>query len=257
MRADGGPAQLWLLPAGGGEPEKVSDLPGGAGRPVWSPDGQRIAFAAAVDLSAADGEDDVARARRTQDPVVADRLDYQADGAGYLRGLRTHLHVLEVNTGECRRVTGGDWHAGEPAWSPDGSRLAFPAGIGEDIDLRLRVGAYTVAADAAGARPEPAGFETGFADAVVWNRDGSALLVAGSVDAPTAPAGLFRLPWPASRGSAAGGSTSDGSHVRRFDLRRIGRRRFGPEARPRRSTGPQCHGRRRGVPRRRSAIGRR
>lgn len=59
--------------------------------------------------------------------MVADRLDLQADGAGLLRTMRTHLHVLDPATRACRQVTDGDWHAGPPAWSPDGTRLAFAA----------------------------------------------------------------------------------------------------------------------------------
>ena len=46
LRGGDRPAQLWLLPARGGEPRSLTDLPLGAGRPVWSPDGSRIAFAA-------------------------------------------------------------------------------------------------------------------------------------------------------------------------------------------------------------------
>ena len=109
-----GPPQLWLLPADGGEPEQLTTLPLGAGAPVWSPDGSRIAFARG-DRSLARRR---GRARRA--PIVADRLDYQADGAGYLRTIRKHLHVLDLATKECRQVTRGDWHAGDPAWSPDG-----------------------------------------------------------------------------------------------------------------------------------------
>ena len=85
LRADGGPAQLWLLAADGGEPEQVTTLPLGAGAPVWSPDGTRIAFGAPVDLRAVPGEDDAARAKRAAAPVVTTRLDYKADGAGLLR----------------------------------------------------------------------------------------------------------------------------------------------------------------------------
>ncbi|MFC0069087.1 TolB family protein, partial [Umezawaea endophytica] len=37
LRAQDGPAQVWLLPADGGEAERVTSLPLGAGAPVWSP----------------------------------------------------------------------------------------------------------------------------------------------------------------------------------------------------------------------------
>jgi Tol biopolymer transport system component len=74
LRGGDGPAQVWLLPMDGGEPERLTTLPLGAGAPVWSPDGSRIAFSAPVDLHAAPGEDDAARERRAAGPVVADRL---------------------------------------------------------------------------------------------------------------------------------------------------------------------------------------
>lgn len=175
-----GPAQVWALPATGGEAERLTSLPLGAGSPLWSPDGTRIAFTAPVGDAPANA------------PVVADRLDYQADGAGFLRGVRTHVHVLDVATGGCRQVTEGDWHAGAVAWSPDGTRLAFPAAMAEDADLEYRAAAYVV--DAAGGRPRLAGFADGVAATVTWTADGETLLVTGSATGVTGQAGLFRLP---------------------------------------------------------------
>lgn len=124
LRAQDGPPQIWLLPAAGGEPEKLTTLPLGAGAPLWSPDGSKLAFAAPVDQHAGADDDDRARARRAGAPIETDRLDYQADGAGLLRTIRKHLHVLELDTRQCRQVTSGAWHAGDPAWSPgsDSSR---------------------------------------------------------------------------------------------------------------------------------------
>ena len=67
LRAQDGPAQVWLLPMGGGEPEQLTTLPLGAGAPVWSPDGRSIAFGAPVDLHAGEPGGSA--------PMVTKRLD--------------------------------------------------------------------------------------------------------------------------------------------------------------------------------------
>lgn len=194
LRAQDGPAQLWLLPADGGEPEQVTKLPLGAGTPVWRPDGAEIAFSAPIDLAAEEGEDDGAQGRRASAPVVADRLDFKADGAGLLRTLRKHVHVLDVATGEVRRVTSGDWHAGDPAWSPAGDRLAFPAARDADADLTFRSGTYVLDPGDRTAEPRLAGSGEGMSGTVTWTADGAALLVVGRTDTAPGHAGLLRIP---------------------------------------------------------------
>jgi dipeptidyl aminopeptidase/acylaminoacyl peptidase/CubicO group peptidase (beta-lactamase class C family) len=202
LRAQDGPAQLWLLPADGGEPERVTTLPLGAGTPVWRPDGAEIAFSAPVDLAAEEGDDDAVRARRGAAPVVTDRLGYKADGAGLLSTLRKHVHVLDVATGEVRQVTAGDWHAGDPAWSPDGTRLAFAAGPDAVADLTVRSGAYVVEPGDRTSEPRPVGSGDGMCGTVTWTADGGALLVVGRRDTATGQAGLLRVPLD-------GGETTD------------------------------------------------
>ncbi|MEU5697077.1 serine hydrolase [Actinosynnema sp. NPDC020468] len=189
LRAQDGPAQVWLLPATGGEPEQVTTLPLGAGSPVWSPDGARIAFTAPVDQAARAGA-----ASRPTAPVVTDRVDFKADGAGVLGTVRAHLHVLEVDTGEVRQVTSGDWHASDPAWSPDGALLAFSAGVDDDADLTFRSGAYVLDHAENGARPRLVGSGSGSAGAVTWTADGTALLVVGTLKPATGHARLLRVP---------------------------------------------------------------
>jgi dipeptidyl aminopeptidase/acylaminoacyl peptidase/CubicO group peptidase (beta-lactamase class C family) len=201
LRADGGPAQVWLLPADGGEPEKVTSLPLGAGAPAWSPDGTKIAFGAPVDPRAVPGEDDAARAKRASAPLVADRLDYQADGAGLIGPVRKHLHVLDLASGQVRRVTEGDWHASDPVWSPDSAKLAFAAATAPDADLNLRAPVYVVdVSDAAGetAEPELAALADGFGAPVAWAPDGTALLVVGATGEKglIGHARLFLVPLP-------------------------------------------------------------
>jgi len=185
---------VWLLPSAGGEPEQLTTLPLGAGVPGWSPDGTKIAFAAPVDLHAAAGEDDKARARRAGAPIIADRLNYQADGAGLLRTIRNHLHVVELPTKECRQLTGGDWHAEQPSWSPDSIKLAFAAATAPDADLTFRAPVYVLDTSDPQAQPVLVGPSEVAASPTTWTADGLAILVVGTVGRPVGHARLLRIP---------------------------------------------------------------
>jgi dipeptidyl aminopeptidase/acylaminoacyl peptidase/CubicO group peptidase (beta-lactamase class C family) len=198
--AGDGPAQLWLLPMDGGEPAPLTTLPLGAGAPAWSPDGTMIAFGAPADAEGLD------RGARAKAPVVADRLDYQADGAGLIGAIRTHLHVLDVASREVRQVTSGDWHAGSPAWSPDSARLAFSAATAPDADLDYRAPVYVIDVARQDARPELAGLPAGTGGPLTWTADGTALLVAGMTGAPVGHTGLLRVPLMPAGTSPAGTS---------------------------------------------------
>ncbi|WP_181774190.1 serine hydrolase [Amycolatopsis pittospori] len=186
LRAEDGAPQVWFLPASGGEAEQITKLPLGAGAPVWSPDGTKIAFSAAIDPA---GGDDAPNA-----PVVTDRLDFKADGAGLIKTIRKHLHVLDAATREVRQVTFGDWHAGDPAWSPDGTHLAFSAGRDADADLTFRSGAYVLDVTLKTSEPRLVGSGEGMAGPVGWTADGGALLVVGRGDTEVGHLGLLRVP---------------------------------------------------------------
>ncbi|KHL17228.1 dipeptidyl aminopeptidase/acylaminoacyl peptidase [Mumia flava] len=187
LRSEDGPAQVWLLPVDGGEPEQVTTLPLGAGAPEWSPDGARIAFCAPVDLAGAGERPDTAAPRATE------RLGYKADGSGFLGTLRSHVHVLDLDDRSVRQVTRGDWHAGAPTWSPDGARLAFAAAREDDADLTARSSAWVVDARARTARPERVGPSDAQIGWVGWSRDGASLLAVGRTDTAIGHASVLRI----------------------------------------------------------------
>jgi dipeptidyl aminopeptidase/acylaminoacyl peptidase/CubicO group peptidase (beta-lactamase class C family) len=183
--------QMAVLAAEWGEPVRLTDLPLGAGAPQWSPDGRRLAFAAPVDPAGdqpAPGEE----GRGVTGPMVSPGLNYQIDGAGLVGSVRDQLHVLDVETGELRRLTAGPESTGTPAWSPDGGTLAFTCRAGADSDLRFRSPVHLLAVDDPHARPRPIAFADGVAATVGWVPDGSALLVIGWPGDPVGPAGLYR-----------------------------------------------------------------
>ncbi|MGW7538964.1 serine hydrolase [Amycolatopsis sp. NPDC054798] len=188
LRAQDGPPQVWVLPADGGEAEQLTKLPLGAGAPVWSPDGSKIAFSAAIDLAA------IVEAPPANTPIVAERLDYKSDGAGLLKTLRSHVHILDVATGEVQQRTFGDWHAGQPAWSPDGTHVAFTASLDDDADLTFRCAAYVLDVTERNAEPRLVGTDKGMAGTAGWTADGKALLVVGRTDTITGHLGLLRVP---------------------------------------------------------------
>jgi len=114
-RSDEGPRpQIWILPADGGEGLALTDVTDGVDAYAWSPDSRRIAYVARDPLTAeADTE------RRRRDDAATFEGDFRY----------SQLWVVDVASGETTRVTEGAEFTvrGDPAWSPDATRLAFAA----------------------------------------------------------------------------------------------------------------------------------
>ncbi|BCJ56050.1 hypothetical protein Asp14428_75250 [Actinoplanes sp. NBRC 14428] len=174
--------RLAVLPMDGGEVRVLPGLPALSGPPAWSPAGDRLAFTALVE------EEEAPHA-----PLVADGLDYQADGAGLRGPARRQVHVADLGTGECTVLTDGPHDAGPPVWSPDGADVAFVRAVGEDSDLRFRSAVHLLAAGDRRASPRVAGPD-GVARTAGFTADGAALLVVGWPGDPVGHARLLRVP---------------------------------------------------------------
>lgn len=145
-RGEGAKTQVWVLDRRGGEAQPLTELKNGAASYEWSPDASKLVMAIRDrDTTAADTGSSRSRNR---DPWVIDRLQFKRDGRGYLTdSLQTHLYVYDIESKKLTQITSGRWSEGSPAWSPDGTRIAFTSNRTEDSDANSNSDIWVVAAN--------------------------------------------------------------------------------------------------------------
>lgn len=159
--AQGGPPpfQLYVMPAFGGEARPLTRLKYGAGTPLWSPDGSRIAFIAPVDPARGIerlGDEDPAEKdpyhRHNRDVKIITRLYYKEDGIGFFENRRRHLLMVPfrpdgAEVPEAVALTSGAYDVRAADWAPDGRRLAVVTNLDPDADYQRWTDVYLVPAD--------------------------------------------------------------------------------------------------------------
>jgi len=110
--------QVWLLPLGGGEPRRVTNLLNGVTTFQWSPDGNRFV------VVSRSGPSDTAKS--PSDVRHYKNANYKFNDSGWFDDKRAHLWVVEVASGRATQLTSGDdWNDSDPQWSPDSRKIAF------------------------------------------------------------------------------------------------------------------------------------
>jgi dipeptidyl aminopeptidase/acylaminoacyl peptidase len=166
-------AQVWLLDRTGGEAWKLTDIDGGVSDYSWSPDSTRIVFTKSDKDPDDEPEKKEGWKRKTVPPIVIDRYHFKQDREGYLKRIYEHVWVFDVATKKAEPITSGAFDDGSPAWSPDGTKIAFISKRGgPDPDRHTDSNVYVVDAKA-GAEPRQlttfAGSEGGRPS---WSPDG-------------------------------------------------------------------------------------
>jgi len=135
-----GSTQLWTMHPDGSELTQLTDMPGGACQPDWSPDGAMIAFIspcsdkemtdypeARIYTMLADGEQ-ITIMPNSEDTGNFDPA-WSPDGTKIaFTSLRTgtpHIFVYDFVDQSLHELSDTRYADVQPSWSPDGSRLAF------------------------------------------------------------------------------------------------------------------------------------
>jgi dipeptidyl aminopeptidase/acylaminoacyl peptidase len=98
VKQDTLPSDIWLVPTAGGEARRLTTHAASDANPVWSPDGQWIAF----------------ESKRDDDE-------------------NTQVYVISTAGGEARRLTNMPTGASVAKWFPDSKRLAFVSRVWTDL----------------------------------------------------------------------------------------------------------------------------
>jgi len=121
-------AAVWLMDPRGENRRQVSREPHAYGGLKWSPDGSALAYIATTPVGEYEGNAAV---------IVAEFIGYRHLGDGYRRGELGQLFVLELDSGQPRRLVDAPLDVRSFAWAPDSGRLVFAAKRREDLGVNL------------------------------------------------------------------------------------------------------------------------
>lgn len=205
---EGPKPQLWVFDLErGGDAIQVTDRDEGIREFDWGPEGERVVVSA---RDPTEEEREQLEQRREDGPIEVERLQHKSEGTGWTDSVTTYLFVVDIESGETRRLD--DAYGGgsqepivglQPAWSPDGDRIAFVSNRTDRPDDSAAMDVYTV--DPAGGEARRLTDGDLVASELEWSPDGSRLAFASwPADNWYAPREVYVLDRDGNYGSVSG-----------------------------------------------------
>lgn len=140
--------QIYVMSTAGGDARRLTDLPLGAGAPVWSPDSRRISFTARIPEPGRYGTEDGV-GPDAESPRRITTLNYRSDNVGFVVDRHERLFVVDpfADRPEPTQLTDGRCRIGDVGWMPDGKALVFAAARDLGATDTLRQDLYGVGVD--------------------------------------------------------------------------------------------------------------